>query len=99
MFLSVQPRAFCRGERHIVDFGIRAPASASRGRDLELPWQIVEIRISRKRPRDLLRDRRSVKDFVARHSGQRTSSHISHYIAARALGTESDGGQRVHDVY
>src|SRR3954470_16598757 len=99
MFLSVEPRAFCRRERHIVDFRIRAPVSASRGGDLELPWQIVEIRVSRKCPRDLLCDRRGIKNLVTGNSGQRTSGHISHYIAASAFWTEFDRGERVHGLH
>src|SRR2546421_4129347 len=95
-FPSALPYALGGSQCDIVDLGIRAPASAASGRDLKFARQIVESRIARQLARYSLRDGRCIEDLVAGHSRERAASHVTHYIAARSLGSESHGGKRVH---
>ncbi len=47
---------------------------------------------------DGLRNRRGIDQLVSVNAGQRTARYIAHHVAARALGREPNGVQRVHHL-
>src|SRR5581483_6829759 len=85
VFLSLQRR-----QRHIINLRERAPHRASAHGNLELPRQVIKLRIPRQLLRHLHRQRRRINQLMPIQSRQRAPRHIPHHIAARALRSQPD---------
>ena len=64
---------FDRGQRHVINLGVRAPQRAARNRNLELARQVVKLRIRCQGLRDFNRQRTRIQQLVMVYSRNRAA--------------------------
>ena len=86
-----------RGERHVVDLGVRAPDAAAGDRDLVLAGQVVELGAAVHHRGGRLDQRRGVEHLVGVEPGERAAGDVAGDVAAGAEGRQPARGQRGED--